>query len=250
MAGLDLPATKLDRCGFVGDRRWLVINANRRFLSQRDISKMALIAASPDDDGLQLRLDDSSINVARPGDEARSMLVIVWGDTVNALDAGDEAAKWLSERLAEPCRLVYMPDTAMRYVDGVYARDGQTVSFADGFPILLISTASLADLNNRLSKPVPMNRFRPNLVVDGCDAFAEDGWRRIRIGALDFDVAKPCSRCVMPSIDQVTGHKDSEILRVLAGYRRGADRQTYFGQNLLHSGAGELRLGDSVEILE
>ena len=126
----------------------------------------------------------------------------------------------------------------------------ETVSFADGFPLLLVSRASLDDLNGRLSSPVPMNRFRPNLVVQGCAAFAEDDWRRIRIGGTEFELAKPCSRCVMPSIDQRTAQKDSEILRVLAGYRRGEDRQTYFGQNLLYSGVGKLRVGDSVEVLE
>jgi len=124
------------------------------------------------------------------------------------------------------------------------------VSFADGFPLLLISQASLDDLNARLSSPVPMNRFRPNLVVSGCEAFAEDSWRRIRVGEIEFDVAKPCSRCVMPSIDQASGRKDSEILRVLAGYRRGEDRQTYFGQNLLYRGSGEIALGAIVEVLE
>jgi uncharacterized protein YcbX len=115
---------------------------------------------------------------------------------------------------------------------------------------LLISQASLDDLNSRLETPVPMNRFRPNLVVQGCEAFAEDNWQRVRIGSVEFAVAKPCSRCVMPSIDQATAAKDSEVLQVLAGYRRGDDRQVYFGQNLVYSGTGKLSVGDTLEILK
>jgi len=155
----------------------------------------------------------------------------------------------LSAQLGQPCRLVYMPDTCRRLVDGLYAREGETVSFADGFPLLLISQASLDDLNSRLDNPVPMNRFRPNLVVSGCDSFAEDGWRRIRIGDVEFDVAKPCSRCLIPSIDQATAHRDGQINRMLASYRR-VNGQVMFGQNLLYQRAGTLSLGDSVEVLD
>jgi uncharacterized protein YcbX len=151
--------------------------------------------------------------------------------------------------LGLPCRLVYMPDSCQRLVDGHFARDGETVSFADGFPLLLISQASLDDLNRKLDNPVPMNRFRPNLVVNGCDPFAEDGWRRIRIGDVEFDVAKPCSRCVIPSIDQATAQRDGQINRVLAGFRR-FNGQVLFGQNLLYQRAGTLTLGDSVEVLD
>jgi uncharacterized protein YcbX len=249
-AGIDGRSMRLDRFGLVGDRRWLLVDENNRFMSQRELSSMALIGAAVDDDGLRLDFQQQSLRVAQPSADARLRQVTVWSDTLRALDAGEEAADWLSEKLGQPCRLVYMGDDCQRYVDGVYAREGETVSFADGFPLLLISQASLDDLNARLSSPVPMNRFRPNLVVSGCEAFAEDSWRRIRVGEIEFDVAKPCSRCVMPSIDQASGRKDSEILRVLAGYRRGEDRQTYFGQNLLYRGSGEIALGAIVEVLE
>jgi uncharacterized protein YcbX len=250
LAGLGLQSVSLDRFGFTGDRRWMVVNEKRRFLSQREIEAMALISVELTQEGIRLAARVGAVSVPQPSPAARSVRVQVWEDSVNALDAGDEAARWLSEVLAADCRLVYMGEDAQRYVDGVYAREGETVSFADGFPVLLISQASLDDLNSRLSQPVPMNRFRPNLVVQGCEAYAEDNWRSIQIGAMILDVAKPCSRCVMPSIDQATAQKDGEILRVLAGYRRGADRQTYFGQNLLYTGSGELRLGDAVQVLK
>ena len=147
-----------------------------------------------------------------------------------------------------------MPEDCQRLVDGAYAKSAETVSFADGFPLLLLSQASLDLLNSKLGSPVPINRFRPNLVVDGCKAHAEDDWRQIRIGGMEFDVAKACARCVVPSIDQASGEKDSEILRALAAYRRFEDpgdgaRQVYFGQNLLYRGAGELAVGDEVTIL-
>lgn len=250
LAGVQLQSVHLDRFGLTGDRRWMVVNENQRFLSQRELAAMALITTELTESGLRLGSGEQSLLVPLPQANAPSLRVQVWEDSVVALDAGSEAADWLSERLGRPCKLVYMTEDVHRYVDGLYAREGETVSFADGFPILLISQASLDDLNNRLDTPVPMNRFRPNLVVQGCEAFAEDNWRRIRIGSVEFTVAKPCSRCAVPSIDQATGTKDSEILQVLAGYRRGDDRQVYFGQNLVYSGGGELSVGDTLEILE
>lgn len=249
-AGIELNSMKLDRFGPVGDRRWLVVDGNNRFMSQRELASMALLTATPEGSGLCLTYGENTLRVDMPQPNASVRTVQVWSDGVRAQDGGSEAAEWLSDILGQPCRLVYMADDCRRYVDGVYAGEGETVSFADGFPLLLIAQASLDDLNSRLSTPVPMNRFRPNLVVQGCEAFAEDGWRRIRVGEVEFDVAKPCARCAVPSIDQATGQKDSEILRVMSAYRRREDRQTYFGQNLLYRGMGEIALGGPLEVLE
>lgn len=162
---------------------------------------------------------------------------------------GPAADAALSGFLDRDCRLVYMPEDTRRPVDTRYARQGETVSFADGFPLLLVSQASLDDLNSRLPEPVPMNRFRPNLVVSGCGPFAEDDWRRLRIGELELEVAKPCSRCVMPSIVQETAGRDGTINRVLASFRR-RDGVICFGQNLLYRHSGRLRVGDPVEIIQ
>ena len=210
---------------------------------------MALLKALPQQDALTLQAGQDAITVPVPGDKARERLVQVWDDHVRARDAGDDTADWLSERLGQTCRLFYMPDNAVRLVDGLYAQGGESVSFADGFPILLISQASLDDLNTRLPSPVPMNRFRPNLVVDGCEAFAEDEWKLIRVGDMAFKVAKPCSRCVMPSIVQETAERDPHINRALAAYRR-VDGNIFFGQNLLYEQCGELNVGDAIEVLE
>lgn len=248
-AGITVQSTVIDRFGPRGDRRWMVVGADGGFITQRDHPAMCRVRVTPRTDGLHLAFAGSELLVDAPGEEVNSRLVRVWEDHVAARDGGDEAAAWLSTHLGVHCRLVYMPQDAVRMVDGAYASEGETVGFADGFPLLLIAQASLDDLNARLPRPVPMNRFRPNLVVSGLEPFAEDGWRRIRIGAMEFDVAKPCSRCVIPSIVQETGERDPAINRVLAGYRR-RDGQIYFGQNLLYQGEGELRVGDEVEVLE
>ena len=248
-AGVELDSVELDRFGPAGDRRWMLVDAGGRFISQREQAALALIGVSPRDGGLRLQLGETALDVQQPDPGAPERRVEVWGDQVRAADAGDEAARVLSEHLGVACRLVHMPADAVRLVDGIYAGAGETVSFADGFPLLLISEASLEDLNGRLDNPVPMNRFRPNLVVRGCPAFAEDGWRRIRIGSMELQVAKPCSRSVIPSIDQATGARDSQINRVLAGFRRFRG-QILFGQNLLYAQGGRLSLGDSLEVLE
>jgi uncharacterized protein YcbX len=248
-AGLELAATDLDRFGPVGDRRWMVVGEGGDFITQRVEPRLALIRADPSGDGLQLQWGESRVRVDVPAAERPLRPVRIWSDTVGARDAGDAAAAWLSDRLGRSCRLVYMPDDAVRRVDGAYAGAGETVGFADGFPLLLISDASLADLNGRLPTPVPMNRFRPNLVVAGCEPFAEDGWKRVRIGAMTFVVAKPCSRCVIPSIVQESAQRDRHINRVLASYRR-VNGQILFGQNLLYQQPGQLAVGDEVEVLE
>lgn len=249
MAGCEVVSVKIDRFGPVGDRRWVVTNQAGRFLTQRENPGMALIHATREGATLRLKAGAESLVVPFPGPGSKERLVQVWEDHARARDAGDSAARWLSDRLGQACRLFYMPDDSVRLVDGLYAKNGETVSFADGFPILLISRASLDDLNGRLPSPVPMNRFRPNLVVSGCAPFAEDTWECIRIGDMQFEIAKPCSRCAVPSIVQETAERDPHINRVLAGYRR-FDGKIYFGQNLLYRQGGEVRIGDDVEVLD
>ncbi len=169
---------------------------------------------------------------------------------MEALDAGDAAARWLSDWLEHELRLVHMDAVATRAVDPARSRAGDEVSFADGFPLLLISQAALDELNARLAAPVPMLRFRPNLVVAGSDAHAEDGWRRLRIGAIEFEAVKPCVRCVFTTVDPERGAFDptGEPLKTLKHYRRG-EKGITFGMNLIARGSGSLRLGDAVEVL-
>lgn len=253
-AGISVPEVELDRFGPVGYRRWMLVDRAGDFLTQRTLPGMALVRVEPGEGGgLRLVHQGASLDVDVPGPEAPRAEVRVWSEQVPAADAGDRVAAWLSARLQRPCRLVYMPDDTRRRVDPDYARRQETVGFADGFPLLLISAASLAALNARLTEPVSMNRFRPNLVVSGCDAFAEDQWRRIRIGDVELDVAKPCGRCVIPAIDQASARRNPIVTRTLASFRR-LDGQVLFGQNLLYAQpevgrAGRLAVGDELVVL-
>lgn len=246
--GLSLDAVELDRFGPRGDRRWMLVDEAGGFVSQRQHAAMVRLGVTLNAEGIRLHWGDAALDVATPA-PGMERDVTVWDDAVRARDAGDEPANWLSARLGAAVRLVHMPEDCRRMVDRQFARGGETVSFADGFPLLLVSDAALDSLNARLSEPVCLDRFRANLVVAGCEAHAEDGWKRLRIGDVEFDVAKPCARCAVPSLDQETGDKHPELLRVLSSYRRGEDRQVYFGQNLLYSGRGRVSVGDPVEVL-
>jgi uncharacterized protein YcbX len=182
----------------------------------------------------------------RDGDRRR---VTIWGDEVDAVMAPARVGEWLSDFLGARYHLARIPDSSVRAVDGEYGVPGDRVGFADAFPFLIISQASLDDLNDRLAaqgtRPLPMNRFRPNLVIDECPAFAEDGWSHVRIGDIGFRVVKPCARCVITTTDQDTGVTSREPLRTLATYRR-VGTKVMFGQNACHDAVGELRVGDRV----
>lgn len=235
--------------GLAGDRRWMLVDREGRFMTQRQLPRMALVQARiAGDAGLRLQAPGMpGIDVA-PAAGTR-LEVLVWKDRLPAMTASAEADRWLSAFLDSPCRLVYLPDEVRRPVDPTYGQADDRVGFADGFPFLLISEGSLEDLNRRLEQPLPMLRFRPNLVVAGCPPHAEDGWRRIRIGDLGFRVVKPCARCVIPTIDIETAERGPEPLRTLLRYRRRGDK-VYFGQNLIHDGPGRLEVGMPVEVVE
>lgn len=239
--------------GIEEDRRWMVVRPDGRFLTQRDLPSMACIAAAATATGLTLSAEghgDCPIPFPDAGTSA-TREVEVWRDRVPALDAGAQAAAWLSAALGERCGLVYLADTQARPVDPNFSRPGDHAAFSDGFPVLLTTTASLAALNAVLPAPIPMNRFRPNIVVAGAEPWAEDGWHRIRIGAVIFRVAKPCARCIVTTIDQQSGARPdkSEPLKTLSRIRRTAEG-VIFGQNLIPENQGRIAVGDRVEILE
>lgn len=236
--------------GPLHDREWMVVDGEGRFLTQRQLPRMALIDTELTDESLVLRAPGMpELEVPRTASGER-LPVQVWSDRCEAEAVGPEADAWLSEFLQTDCRLVHFPEHAVRQVDPAYARPGEQVGFADGFPLLLISEGSLALLNRKLPEAVEMRRFRPNLVVTGCEPHAEDRWRRIRIGDIELRVVKPCSRCPIPGIDPETGERRGRVLETLMTYRRGEDNKIYFGQNLLHDAEGELAVGMPVEILE
>ncbi|MDV3347687.1 MOSC domain-containing protein [Leptothoe sp. LEGE 181152] len=247
-AGIGLHQAQVTSRGLLHDRRWMVCDRNGKFLTQRKLPKMALIQVTVDE-ALHLSIagvPDSSLELPAVPATAQLLHVNVWGDACTAWSMGDKAAQWLHHFLGVDAQLVYMPDSTHRPVD--HGRFETPNSFSDAYPFLLISEASLADLNGRLEQPVPMNRFRPNLVVRGCEPFAEDTWKQIKIGDILFDVAKSCSRCSIPGVEQSTGEQGKEPLKTLATYRRW-DHAIWFGQNLIANGEGTLAVGDTVEIL-
>lgn len=234
--------------GFTYDRHWMLVDGNGKFLTQRQLPRMALIDTWLSDDGeLTLKVENQEYQVVTVN-QPESIQIEVWDDICTAQAIDPKADAWLSEFLGHPCRLVLLRESSVRQVDQAYANPQDQVGFADGFPFLLISQASLDDLNQRLTSPILMQRFRPNLVVSGCGAFAEDGWKHIRIGGIGFRVAKPCSRCIVPTIDPQTAQRDNTIMQTLLAYRKH-DNKVYFGQNLLHDAIGELSEGMPVEVI-
>lgn len=252
LAGHDVECAEVESIGLAGDRRWMVVDAQGRFLTQRAWPAMARIQVQWNPTGLLLRMEGfEDLQVCRPAAGGAEIPVTVWTSTVSAVLANDETASWLSRALGTEARLCYLADPGVRTVDPHYGRPDDRVSFADGFPVLLAGTESLDDLNRRLAHPIAMTRFRPNIVVEGADAWAEDSWRRVRIGKVEFRIVKPCARCIVTTIDQDTGRSPvpKEPLKTLATFRR-AEGGVMFGQNLIPDGSGLIRLGDRLHVLE
>lgn len=250
LRGIALEQLSIGALGPQGDRRFVVVGSDGRFLTQRQFPRMCLVAVVQQGDMLRLTAPGHPELMLDPAAAAAVRTpVVVWRDTIAACDMGAIAAAWFSNYLGVAARLYFLPEDSVRAVDPVYARAGDRVGFADGFPLLLTAQASLDEFNRALPAAIGMERFRPNVVVSGMPAFAEDGWRRVRIGAIEFEVVKPCARCVIPSIDPYTGEKQALVAQTLARLRRRGDA-VYFGQNLIQRGEGSIALGDCVTVLD
>jgi uncharacterized protein YcbX len=248
--GLEVESACVERMGLEHDRRMMLVTPEGEFLTQREYPRLALVSpklqngllelSAPGYDSLQLGIQTSGSPVS----------VNIWKSKgVHAIDQGEEAAQWFSDWLGTEVRLVHFADGYIRRVNEQWAvRADDHTGFADGYPILLTSEEGLADLNAHLEKPVPMNRFRPNIVVSGCEPFAEDRWNRIRVGDVELAVVKPCARCVVTTIDKETLETSKEPLRTLGKYRK-QELGAIFGQNVIPLSEGRLRLGMTVEIL-
>ena len=249
MRGMSVPRWQVGPRGLLHDRELMVVDPGGRFVTQREEAAMALVAAELAGDHLRLRAPGASpLDLPLAARSSERVRVSIWNDEVAAEPVGAQADAWLSRVLARPVRLVRFPADQLRQVDLRFARAGDAVGFADGFSFLLLTEASLADLSARVGRPLPMARFRPNLVVAGAPPYAEDGWRRLRIGGIELELVKPCARCAITTIDPDTGEAGLEPLRTLATYRRTAGK-VHFGWNLVHRGTGTLQVGDPVEIL-
>ena len=258
VAGYEPGEAAVEPWGLAGDRRWMLVDGDFRFVTQRLHPRLALCSAEP--------LPGGGLRIGGPGMKAldvplphagETAEVTVFEDRVTAVLAGAEPAAWFSEHLRADVRLVHLdaPERARPLAPG-HGRAGATVSFADAFPLLVTTTSSLDALNSLIAQgdyadegPLPLNRLRPNVVVEGTAPWSEDGWRRIAIGDVTFRVAGPCGRCVMTTTDQRTAERGREPLRTLARHRRIGDRLV-FGQNLVPERPGTVRVGDPVEILE
>ena len=248
--GISLEKTITEVRGMAHDRRWMVVDDSGQFMSQRTYPNMALINTS---------LSTQTLNLNAPGMsklflplipiEGKSQEVEIWNDLCEAWTANAQATTWISEYIGKSCTIVYMPDHSNRHVDADYAIGENQVSFSDAFPLLLISEASLNDLNSRLPESVTMDRFRPNLVVKNTAPYEEDSWKKIIIGECEFNVVKPCSRCILTTIDPENGKfSGKEPLRTLATYRK-VNGKVMFGQNLIPTIKGKLKVGMPIEII-
>ncbi|MGK0496406.1 MOSC N-terminal beta barrel domain-containing protein [Neptuniibacter pectenicola] len=250
MANVSLSSAFVGESGLAFDRRFMLSTPTGELLSARNVPELlhyqALIKAdgleiiSPKGDHITLRYPELFQNYRQ---------VTLWGTDVNAQHCGTQFDEWFTERLGVPCQLLYFGEQSERYTS---RRPEKPVAFADGYPLLLISEASLADLNSRSAAPSVMDQFRANLVVSNCEAFAEDGWKRIRIGEVEFEIVKPCSRCIMTSYDlnSLKPISKGEPIKTLSKYRLGEDNEIYFGQNLIPLNEGQIALNDTVEVLE
>lgn len=255
LGGISLQESKVTDRGLELDRRWLLVDDDNQFLSQRENPKLALFR--PEVVGENLRITHKvfleSINVplrADFNDETAKIKVTVWEDTIDAFEVSPVISEWFTRLLEFSVRLVYMPEESKRKVDADYAISGEEVtSFADAYPFLIIGQSSLDDLNERLEVKVPMNRFRPNFVFTNGAAFEEDFWREFTIGNLSFVGVKRCDRCVMTTVDQETGVVAGKgPLKTLAKYRNFGNK-VLFGQNVIGLGLGTVTVGDEIQVL-
>lgn len=260
LRGYAVPAAEIDALGFAGDRRFLVIDEAGKFQTQRQLTRMALVSTAIAHGTLTLSAEGAGhVSVPTASDPAAPLHpVAVWkSEGLQAEDCGPAVAAWLSDFLRLKCRLVRIGEKFRRPVLKKAAQPGDIFSFADGSPILVTSEASLADLNDHIQEnagePVPMDRFRPNLVLTGCPAFAEDTWPAIRIGDVVLRAAGKSDRCIMTTTDQLTGARGKEPLKTLASYRRDPaldPTAVYFGANFINqSKRGTVRVGDAVQLI-
>ncbi len=247
-AGIDVGAARVEPRGLENDRRWMVVRDDGVFVTQREEPRLCLVRTALDLDRLTLSYEGETLALPRALADGPRIDVTVWQSRVAAIEHV-AAREWISRVAGVPARLVYMPDDVERAVTSSVAAPGDVVSFADGFPVLLASTGSLAELERRVNAPLGMTRFRPNVVV-ACDApFAEDGWKRLAIGEVTFRAPKACDRCVVTTVDPATGARGKEPLRTLATFRKWDDA-VWFAVNLVPDTLGSLRVGDELRVLE
>lgn len=252
LGGFRVDQANLEEKGFQYDRRWMLVDKEGRFLTQREHNQMALFQVELNEQGLfvvRKNNPEEKVTIPMKATTEVVMPVRIWDDEVSGQLVDIKVSEWFSKQLQIECDLVLFPEFAVRKLKPKYAVNNESVSYADGMPYLLIGQGSLDDLNQKLDEAVGMERFRPNLVISGAEPFEEDTWEKIRIGDAEFKISKPCARCVMTTIDQETAEKGKEPLKTLASYRL-QDKKIMFGQNLIQLNGAKVQVGDNVEIIK
>jgi uncharacterized protein YcbX/ferredoxin len=249
-AGISLSKSWVDDLGLSFDRRFVLTELNGQFITARTQPALCLIQSHLTPEGLILTAPNMpTLEVKFKDFSEQYHKVTVWKDQINSLYCHQTYDKWFSQYLNLPCQLHFYSEKSSRKVQ----KSNSQVSFADGYPLLLISQASLDELNAKLlsSNEVTMAQFRPNIVVNDTQAFEEDSWKSIRIGEVEFEVSKPCSRCVFTTIDPSNAQKhiEQEPLSTLKSFRQMADGDVMFGQNLIASNQGQIKQGDKVTVI-
>jgi len=249
LGGIALQQARVTSRGLEHDRRWMLIDGEKQFLSQRKYPQMALFKLQVLERGIQVLHEPSGDTILIPYNPQTSEVVdvTVWDDNCRGTYVSPELDEWFSQRLNINCRLIQMTDESIRPVDPRYAGPEHITSFADGYPMLLVSEASVTELNTRLSKQITVRRFRPNIVITGTEPYVEDRMQHFEIAGINFYGVKRCARCVMIGVDPDTALAGPEPLKTLAGYRR-IGQKVLFGQNLVHDKEGVLSVGDAVQM--
>ncbi|HWZ14263.1 MAG TPA: MOSC N-terminal beta barrel domain-containing protein [Mucilaginibacter sp.] len=249
LAGIAVKEAEVTATGFKHDRRWMLVDVNNRFISQREVPQLALLQVAIEQGALRVTDKVKGDSIAIPFKSSGvETTVTIWDDNCTGEYVSKEIDEWFTAMLSLNCRLVYMPDTSKRLVDQRYAPGNAITSFSDAYPFLIIGQASLNDLNSRLGEALPINRFRPNMVFTGGEPYEEDLFAHFKIGDINFYGVKLCDRCVMTTIDQNSLAKAKEPLKTLAEYRK-KNNKILFGQNLVHDGDGVVAIGDHLQII-
>ena len=251
MGGIELQSSRLDNMGFQWDRRWMLVDETGEFVTARKHPQLLCIQPEMDQKTGTLSLhipDQPMLGIPQATAESPRITVTVWNDQVEAIHLDTHVDQVLSNHLGTRCKMVFFDDKIVRQVDQDYASPGDRTGFSDGFPLLLISKPSLDDLNSRMDTPLPMKRFRPNIVVDGCEAYEEDNWQQFTANSVTLAAVKPCSRCIMTTANPETGKREGkEPLKTLETYRKQGNK-VMFGQNIIHQTEGTLKVGDSLNV--
>lgn len=265
LSGIGLQTATVEKRGLEFDRRWVIVDADGIFLTQRELPRMALVSVEATGDGLQVTSNGAGPIKIEPLNDGPRIVTEIWGRPGGSIAYGAETNEWFSDVLGQQVELRYMPEDAGRPVNPIFDAGGDINSFADGSPALLANEASMADLNSRMETPLPIKRFRPNIVVSGAEPWAEDQWKKVRIGEAIFRVVKPSDRCVLTTVDPEKGEfAGKEPLKTLATFRMSKDvhPNTYaaftlppnsvlFGENTVPDTPGAtIHVGDEIEVLE